>query len=169
MKTIVFADRKLLPLKLLSLIIMSLFASCTEMRAQSGNKMPSNIDAAFQQKYPGYKAKSWVNKENQYFIKFIQKRQPATAVFSSEGTWIKTETVIKSTRQLTDSIRNAFNKSNYSSWYIVKITRCETPDTPIFYRFTVNNSNQLDGDHYAAFLKTHSLDVAASGGGSAND
>ena len=168
MKIVVFADRKLLLLKLLSLIV-SLFAWCTEMRAQSGNKMPSNINESFQQKYPGYKAKSWENKENQYFIKFIQNRQSSTAVFSSEGKWIKTETIIKNTRQLTDSIRNAFNKSNYSAWYIVKITRCETPDTPTFYRFTVNNSNQLDGDHYAAFLKTYSLVVAGSHVGSANE
>jgi hypothetical protein len=169
MKTFVFTNIKLLLLKLFSLIIVCFFVSCTEMRAQSGNKMPSGIDESFQQKYPGYKIKSWENKGNQYFIKFIQQRQSSIAIFSFDGKWIKTETIIKSTRQLTDSIRNAFNKSNYSSWYIVKITRCESPNTPIFYRFTVNNSNQLDGDHYAAFLKTYSLDVMGSHVGSANE
>ena len=169
MKIVSFTNIKLLLLKLFALVIVCFFASCTEMRAQSGSKLPSPIDESFQQKYPGYKVKSWENKDNQYFGKFSQKRESATAVFSSQGKWVKTETIIKSTRQLTDPIRNAFNKSTYSSWYIVKITRCETPDAPLFYRFTVNNSNQLDGDHYAAFLKTYSLDVAGKSIGIASE
>jgi len=162
MKTLDFANIKLLQLHLLSFILLCLFVSCTETRAQSYKKLPSPIDESFQQKYPGYKVKSWENKDNRYFVKFTQNRQSSTAIFSPEGKWVKTETIIKSTRQLTDSIRDSFNKSNYSSWYIVKITRFESADTPAFYRFTVNNSNQLDGDHYAAFLKTYSLDVASN-------
>ena len=162
MKTVVFADIKLLRLRLLSFIVVCLCVSCTGTRAQSGIKLPSSIDESFQQKYPGHTVKSWENKDNQYFVKFTQKGQSSTAIFSPEGKWIKTETIIKSTRQLTDSIKDSFNKSNYSSWYIVKITRYESADAPAFYRFTVNNSNQLDGDHYAAFLKTYSLDVVSN-------
>src|SRR2546423_2796875 len=100
MKTVVFADIKPLTFRLLSFIVVCLCVSCTGARAQSGNKLPSNIDESFQQKYPGYKVKSWENKDSQYLIKFTQKRQSSTVVFSPEGKWIKTETVIKSTRQL---------------------------------------------------------------------
>lgn len=69
---------------------------------------------------------------------------------------------VKWTWQLPATVRKAFNKSQYSNWYIEKITSCNFAGKTI-YRFCINNGNLLDGDHYDSFLKPGSLDISGDG------
>jgi len=73
-----------------------------------------------------------------------------------------TSTRIKWTWQLPILVRNAFDKSRFSNWYVQKMISCDWNGETI-YRFYLDNSNLLDGDHYDNFLKTDSLDITIKG------
>jgi len=81
-------------------------------------------------------------------------------IFAGDTT--KTSTRIKWTWQLPILVRNAFNKSQFSNWYVQKMIRCDGNGKTI-YRFYLNNGNLLDGDHYDNLLKTDSLDITVEG------
>jgi hypothetical protein len=77
----------------------------------------------------------------------------------SEG---REKTRIKWTWQLPAQIRDALNKSQFSSWYIEKIVWYNLQDQPM-YRFYINNGNLVDADHHDSFLKKDCLEVSNDG------
>lgn len=71
-------------------------------------------------------------------------------------------TTLKWTWQLPVAVKNAFNKCDYTTWFVAKMVRHDS-DGKTIYRFYVNNGNLLDGDHHDSFLKTDSLDIMDNG------
>jgi len=69
---------------------------------------------------------------------------------------------IKGAWQLPAQVKNAFDKSKYSGWYIEKIIRLDSAGQTI-YQFYVNNGNLLDGDHYDNFLKKNTIHISRNG------
>jgi hypothetical protein len=59
---------------------------------------------------------------------------------------------IKWTKQLPLAVRKTFNNSQYSTWFIEKMTSY-SKDGKTVYSFYLNNSSLVDGDHYGNLLK----------------
>jgi len=74
------------------------------------------------------------------------------ATIHAKSKYRKNENRIRWTWQLPHSVRKAFNETRFSDWYIEKMVRFNQAGKT-FYRFSLNNENLLDGDHYDCFLE----------------
>lgn len=112
--------------------------------------------------YPAITGRKWAIKNDAYSVKFVSANKRSIAIFDTSGKWQQTETAVLSTKRLPALVKKGFYKSAFSSWYIEKIEKVDTPqDTS--YKFLISNRNLLDGDRYDAFLQKYLLDFSIAG------
>lgn len=97
------------------------------------------------------RSQSNVFKTDTAFTSVNKKNHKSTQINTIKWTW-----------QLPVAVKNSFYKSCYATWFIEKMGKYNS-DGKTIYRFHVNNSNLLDGDHHDNFLKTDSLDINDNG------
>jgi len=149
---------------ILSICIL-LISACHSnlLLAKSVADLPPVVAQSFSQQYPHTTIKSFKKDNNTFTLQFINNNRAAEASFSQDGKWLQTTTRIKHASELPPNIKNAFDSSQYASWYINNISKCEMPNESS-YSFEISNGNLLDSDHSDAFLQTRRLSIDRNGG-----
>ena len=122
-------------MKQLLLIALSIFAITTTSCSQKVNAPPA-VTNAFNGKYPNATNIKW-GKESakEYEAEFKLDGSNVSANFSTDGTWVETETVIKVT-DLPAVVVNAIKK-NYPGAVITMAEKLEQPGNKLLYETTI--------------------------------
>jgi hypothetical protein len=101
--------------------------------ASTAQKLPPLfLTQTFATQYPGIHVKKWERTKNGYAAVFRHDKEKQEAFYTQSGKWLSTETKIKWTRKLPNSVRNAWLKSGYSSWQIMGIQKRQTPEQTLY-------------------------------------
>lgn len=94
--------------------------------AQDGG-VPSSVESKFNEKFPNAKSVKW-DKENdtEWEAEFKMNGKSCSANFSLDGTWLETETTMKS-KDLPNAVQESL-KSNFADYKIEKAEIAETPE-----------------------------------------
>jgi hypothetical protein len=130
--------------------------------AQSGThkEVPDKIANAFVIRYPTFNIRKWSVKNDIYTVHFIRDKKKSTAFYNSNGSWIRTGTIVS--WRLPLDVKKGVYKSEFASWYVETIKEYETPEKA-FYRFLIDNGNLLDSDHHDVFLKNYNIGFSIGG------
>ena len=147
---------------LLACVLVLFACNSNIFSSKSGIHLPGNIAQSFSQQYPHAKIRSFKNEDQTFVVYFANNNRECDASFSDSGKWIKTITKIKWTSQLPPGIKKAFDNSQYASWNVNSISKCEFPNESC-YSLYVNNGNLLDADRHDSFLKSYCLNITDNG------
>lgn len=107
-----------------------------------GNKaLPQRIATAFSAKYPHAKVKSLMLRQNNYVVDFANDKRKCTAVFSTDGAWMRTKVKIPWIKDLPLAVRESLAKSSYRADYIDKISEVQDAGGNIIYVVRVDGSS----------------------------
>ena len=125
-------------------------------------KVPAAVSQAFSGKFPDGDLKKWEVRKEGYIARFKKDGRKYHAYYSHEGHWKGTESPIRRTRHLPDSVKTAWENSGYVGWYVHNIKKIETPDQR-WYVLHVNNSPLLDGNKIDNFKEEQVLYFTPAG------
>lgn len=140
------------------------FSSIYSIHAQNVNYsgVPQAVIEGIHTRYPaGFLHK--IKKRNGLFeatIYFHSKKSEAE--FDSNGAWVKTVTYV-GWKDLPDTVRTTFRKSNYWQWRMDQITKVEIPKKEAIYILDVKDVNPLDIDEFRPFHREQIVKISASG------
>ena len=97
-----------------------------------GGNPPAAVQKAFAQKFEGATNVKWGKESSkEYEAEFTLKDVKMSANFSTDGTWLETESGITA-KQLPEKV-SAFIAKTYPGWEIIEATQTETAKKGIFY------------------------------------
>lgn len=107
--------------------------------AANGNvNVPEQVTTAFIAKYPQAVLKDWKIAKAGYKAEFKLNHRKYTAVYASDGTWLKSETELNRTASLPEAVKTALKKGKYASYYVDEIKEVLTAGETT-YVLTVDN------------------------------
>ncbi len=103
----------------------------TSLAAYTG-PVPKAVLEAFHAKYPTATKVEWeAEEENEYEAEFKIGKKELSTVFSSDGTWMETETVLNKSA-LPSTVKSSINK-HFTSFKIEEVELVERPNTANLY------------------------------------
>lgn len=114
---------------------------CDNEEGTSLPTVPSEIETAFSEKYPGRKVAGWSVKDKYYVAKFDNDRYDAEAWFASDGNWLMTETDLPYDA-LPSDVKIAFEGSKYAKWQVDDVDKLERKDMETVYVIEVESGSQ---------------------------
>ncbi len=129
-----------------------------------GSDIPSKVHSAFSRQYPAGKFGSWEMSGSDYIVNFInQKEQRSSAIYSPDGSWLRTETRLESKEDLPEAVQNGLAQSRYNGDYIGKIERVQQPSNQTLYIVHVDYGANLDFDLHDIFVNDYVLYFNSNG------
>lgn len=124
--------------------------------------VPQAVIEGIHNKYPaGFLHK--IKKRKGLFEATIYFHSKKTEVeFDSSGTWVQTITHIE-WKDLPDTVRKVFRKSDYWQWRMDEITEVEKTKQEVVYILDVKDVNPLDIDEHHPFHREQMVKITASG------
>ena len=149
----------------LLMITATMFLGSFSLETQAANQrseVPAEVNTAFAAKYPQGKLKAWKILKTGYEAVFKMDHQKSIALYDANGVWIKTEISINASK-MPRSLKTAFRKSKYASYYIDELTEVITNDTD-FYRLKIDNhgGSSIPTEGYGGW-EDDQLDYTTSG------
>ncbi|MBI1223359.1 MAG: hypothetical protein GC180_12200 [Bacteroidetes bacterium] len=116
------------------------------------NKIPAEVKAAFQSKFPNAEKVKWEMEEGYYDAEFKQKGTEMSAEFSAKGEWIETEMEIKSS-QLPKAVQDQI-KAAYPGYEIDHAMQVESAKFGNCFEVEMEKGSTEINVHYSADGKT---------------
>lgn len=148
--------------KVLIVLVIALLSEGMIAQKDSAFAVPRQVTTAFTAQFPAGRLKKWEQRKEGYVAVFRQDRKRYFAYYAADGNWKGTETPIKWTKNLPDSVKAGWKISGYYDWYVEDIKKIETPEQPL-YVLHVDNGSLLDADHHDAFREEYLLFFSAKG------
>lgn len=123
-----------------ALILMVSGFTINANAATGGVNVPEQVTAAFSAKYPQAKLKDWKMAKAGYKAEFKINHKKYTAVYASDGTWLKSSTKLSWTWDMPLAVKDALKKGKYASFYEDEIKEVTT-NTGTQYILTIDNHN----------------------------
>jgi len=121
--------------KLMLIVVIQLIASfCTQLYAQKikSDAVPEEVIEAFNSEYTGVKITSWMLDNKLYIATFKEDGAIGKAVYSADGTWLRTIYDIPKT-ELPSAIEH-FVTTTYGKDYVISLACLEElPNSPLHY------------------------------------
>lgn len=118
--------------KSLLMLMVGALLVLTSCQTKAQGKVPDEVKAAFQNKYPGENDPDWKKDRNgNYESHFKKDGKHYKADFSPDGNWIETELSIKK-KDLPEVIQDLI-KAEYSDFEIVEIEEVQHHSKGLFY------------------------------------
>ena len=128
---------KNLIIKVIFILMVSWF-TIKANAATGGVNVPEEVTAAFTAKYPGAVLKDWKIDKAGYKAEFKLDHKKYTAVYATDGTWLKNSTKLCWTKDMPFAVKTALKKSKYASFYKDDIKEVTTK-TGTLYVLTIDN------------------------------
>jgi Putative beta-lactamase-inhibitor-like, PepSY-like len=134
--------------KLIALIAIALFSETMIAQAATDSNAvpPQAVATAFAARFPDVQVQKWSEKQQTYYATFRWKGKKTSAYYAPDGSWKATEVLMHWSRNLPETVKQAWRHSDFAAWYLMDISKIETPDG-LLYALHVNNSPLLDSDH----------------------
>lgn len=123
--------------------------NCSDDDDSNWGIVPTEVRNAFEEKYPDAKYPEWENKGNYKVAEFFSNNLEMSAWFASNGIWYMTETDI-SFELLPQTVKDAFQASEYNTWRIDDVDKLERKDTEVVYIIEVESQNKEIDLFYSA-------------------
>jgi hypothetical protein len=124
----------------------TMIAQAHPAAAHAAVEPPQAVTTAFAARFPNVQVRKWAEKQQTYFATFRWKGKKTSAYYAPDGSWKATEVLMHWSWNLPETVRQAWRHSDFSAWYLMDISKIETPDG-MLYALHVNNSPLLDSDH----------------------
>lgn len=106
------------------------------------SNVPQEVMTSFNKKFPGSSDVEWEKYGQYYIASFMNKSDDCDAWFASDGNWLMTEYEYKSVSKLPIMMRNAFQESDYASWFVDDVTLYEKNYDDAFCQIEVETPGQ---------------------------
>lgn len=125
----------------IKLLIIALFAAISAIACNQTLikiDVPKAVKDAFAAKYPTAQKVEWeMEEEGEYEAEFKLSGKEMSANFKADGTWIETETAIKS-KDLPQAVKDAIS-SEFPDYEIEEAEQLERPDLAMGYEVELEN------------------------------
>ncbi len=103
-------------------------------------KIPAAVTNAFSEKYQEAKNVEWKDRLSWFSVIFEMDEVQYEARFNKKGEWQSTEQEIQMD-DLSDKVKDGFEKSKYSDWEVRGVYQIEVPDDKMQFRIRVAKSD----------------------------
>lgn len=103
-------------------------------------KVPAEVTAAFESKYPEAKKVSWKDNITNFEARFILSDVETSAKFNKKGEWLVTEKTVEYIG-LPEAVQDGFKKSKYADWEVKKVAMVDESDRELVYRILVKKND----------------------------
>ncbi|MGL5682029.1 MAG: PepSY-like domain-containing protein [Marinifilaceae bacterium] len=115
--------------------------SCDKNDGNDNNvNVPIAVRESLNAMYPGLSRVEWKQKGGYYEAEFTQNNEELSVWFLSDGDWSLTETDI-SFNALPQTVKDAFNASNYASWKVDDVDKLQRKDIETVYVIDVEQGD----------------------------
>lgn len=121
----------------LMIVLSTGFAFATHAQVR---KIPAAVTNAFSEKYNEAKNVEWKDKLSSFSVIFEIDEEQFEAKFNKKGEWQSTEKEI-AMDDLSDKVKDGFEKSKYADWEVRGIYQIELPDNKMQFRIRVAKSD----------------------------
>lgn len=121
-----------------NLIAALLLAGCIHAFGQAPTVLtpPASAKAHLAQRYPKATVKEWKQGTKLYRAEFVVKGEKHTAVYTTEGAWVRTEHDI-SKNELPGAVTRALKAGKYATWKIDDLEEHATPEHASLFKVNV--------------------------------
>ena len=129
-------------MKLLFFLLLNLcsFIFADQPAQAQIRKIPAEVTDALMDKYPNAERVSWKDKLTSFSASFEIDHEKYEARFSDKGEWRSTEKEIDED-ELTEEVKDGFEKSKYGDWQIQNVYSIELPGEETQFRILVSKSD----------------------------
>jgi hypothetical protein len=126
-----------------STILSTAFLLSGQLLAQKPEPIipPPSAKAHLAQTYPKATVKEWKQGTKLYRAEFTLKGEKHTAVYTTEGAWVRTEHDIKKD-ELPSAITRALKASKFGAWKIEDVEEHSTPEHPSLFKLKVESEKE---------------------------
>jgi hypothetical protein len=103
---------------------------------------PASAKAHLAQTYPNASVKEWKQGTKLFRAEFTLKGEKHTAVYTTEGAWVRTEHDIKKD-ELPGTIARALKASKYGAWKIEDVEEHATPEHASLFKLKVESEREI--------------------------
>jgi len=103
-------------------------------------KIPEEVTAAFESKFPEAKRISWKDNLTNFEASFKLKGTETIAKFNAKGEWLVTEKKVEYIG-LPPAVQDGFKKSKYSDWETKGVKMIDENDRELVYRILVKKND----------------------------
>lgn len=137
------------------LLIFALLASISVFACSTEIDVPQAVKAAFAKKYPTAQKVEWEMEDaTEYEAEFKMDGKEMAANFNTDGTWLVTETEIK-TKDLPQAVKDAIAKS-FPNYELEEAEQMEKPGMALAYEVQLENE-ETDEELEAVFAADGTL------------
>lgn len=108
------------------IILMALGFTVNVYAAKSVVDVPEQVSAAFIAKYPQAKLNDWKIVRAGYKAEFKLDHKKCSAFYASDGTLLKSETKLGSTKDMPLAVKIALRKGKYAAYHVDEIKEVNT-------------------------------------------
>ncbi len=126
-----------------SIILSTAFLLSGQLIAQKPQPVvpPASAKAHLAQTYPKAAVKEWKQGTKLFRAEFTLKGEKHTAVYTTDGAWVRTENDIKK-EELNGPIMRALKASNYASWKIEDVEEHATLEHASLFKVKVESEKE---------------------------
>src|ERR1700677_3541312 len=153
---------KKLKITLIALCVFCCFQYKSAAATGGSKNLPTAVSSAFSRKYPAAKMNNWTARTNGYVINFTSGNISSSAYYSTDGTWLRTDTKLSGKRDLPEAVRDGLAKSQFSKYFVDKMEKVRQPDLTL-YLIQVDYGGNIDWDLYETFSNLYILYFSPDG------
>ncbi|MBK9146292.1 MAG: PepSY-like domain-containing protein [Flavobacteriales bacterium] len=126
-----------------SIILSTALLICAQLLAQEPQPAvpPANAKTHLAKTYPKATVKEWKQGTKLFRAEFTLKGEKHTAVYTTEGAWVRTEHDIKKD-ELPGTIARALKASKFGAWKIEDVEEHATPEHASLFKLKVESEKE---------------------------
>jgi hypothetical protein len=131
-------------IKILSFILLSVLSiNLGFAQGKTEVNLPETVTTAIANKYPQSQIGHWnYNSNNKWYeVNFKSEEQKFTAVYTQEGSWVRTERTMKKL-SLPQAVITSLQASEHAGWEIKSAKEQQTPKHAYLYEVEVRSGKQ---------------------------
>lgn len=95
--------------------------------------LPTTVYSTFSRQYPQARISDWEINGDNYVINFVNRDKAASACYSPQGSWLRTETMLGSKDDLPRAVQKGLARTPYAGNNIDRLEKVQEPSNRTFY------------------------------------
>ncbi|MFN6116546.1 MAG: PepSY-like domain-containing protein [Flavobacteriales bacterium] len=124
-----------------AIILFLLISSTCVLGQKPAVTPPAAAKAHVTQHYPKATMKEWKQGGKHFKVEFVLKGEKYTAVYTAEGTWVRTEHNIPKV-DLPAAVARALKAGKYGTWKVDGVEQHATPEHASLYKVNVETEKE---------------------------
>ncbi len=134
---------KNLRIKVIVLVMVMGIISNNIMAQKGTGLVPQAVLSAFSTNYSQAYLTNWKKSNDQFVASFTLNKEKCKAYYTKDGSWIKTETEMRSLANLPLEIRSSLKKGSYASYHVDRIEDVKMPSKNMYLLQVDNESGNM--------------------------